>query len=125
MDNDRLVLSVASEAGVDAARVATALARELAREGVRVTNADGTAPPNAKSGVVIMAGSLVISGAVSVQIARSITQIVIASIRRGLAGRIRFEDGDRKLEVENASRDTERALVAWLTQSDAYDPSGE
>ncbi len=111
MDNDRLVLSVASEAGVDAARVATALARELAREGVRVTNADGTAPPNAKSGVVIMAGSLVISGAVSVQIARSITQIVIASIRRGLAGRIRFEDGDRKLEVENASRDTERALV--------------
>jgi hypothetical protein len=112
-----ITLSVGEESALDAARTATVLARELVREGVTVTTADGTPQEGAKSGVVILAGSLVISGAISAQAVRSIAQIVMAAMRRGLAGRIRLEDGGRKIEVENASRETERALVAWLNSS--------
>jgi hypothetical protein len=121
-DEGRVTLSVEGEPTVDAARAATALARELVREGVPVTTGGGRAPQDTKSGVVIAAGSLIISGAVSAQAVRSITQVVMAAMRRGLAGRIRLEDGDRKIEVENASRDTERALVAWLNPSGGSDP---
>jgi hypothetical protein len=124
-DKDWIILSVGEDGAVDAPRAATALARELIREGVPVTTGSGSAPANAKSGIVIMAGSLVISGAISAQVIRSITQIVIAAMRRGLAGRIHLEDGGRKMDVENASRDTEQALIAWLSQSSARDSSGE
>jgi len=120
-----ITLLVEDEPSVDAAKAATTLARELVREGVPVTTASGPAPEDAKSGTVIAAGSLIVSGAVSAQAIRSITQIVMAAMRRGLAGRIRLEDGDRKIEVENATRDTERALVAWLTPSSAPDRYGE
>ena len=126
-DEDWITLSVEGGPTVDAARAATTLARELVREGVPVTTASGSAPKGTtpKSGIVIAAGSLIISGAVSVQAVRSIAQIVKAAMRRGLAGRIHLEDGDRKIEVENASRDTERALVAWLNLSSGPDPGGE
>jgi hypothetical protein len=120
-----LTLSVEDGHTVDPARAATALARELVREGVSVTTANGPAPENAKSGIAISAGSLIISGAVSAQAVRSITQIVMTAMRRGLAGQIHLEDGDRKIEVGNASRDTERALVAWLNSSSASEPGGE
>jgi hypothetical protein len=120
-----LTLSVEDGHTVDPARAATALARELVREGVSVTTANGPAPENAKSGIAISAGSLIISGAVSAQAVRSITQIVMTAMRRGLAGQIHLEDGDRKIDVGNASRDTERALVAWLNSSNASEPGGE
>jgi hypothetical protein len=123
-DKDWITLSVEHGPTVDASRAATTLARELVREGVPVTTASGSAPEGAKAGIVIAAGSLAIVGALSAQAVRSITQIVLAAMRRGLAGRIRLEDGDRKIEVENASRDTERALVAWLTSSSATDSAG-
>ncbi len=124
-NKDRITLSVEDGPTVDAARAATMLARELAREGIRVTTAGGSAPEDTKSGIVITAGTLVISGAVSAQAVRSTAQIVIAAMRRGLTGRIHLEDGGRKIDVENASRDTERDLVAWLTASSAPDQGGE
>jgi hypothetical protein len=124
-DVDRITLSVGAGPTVDACRAATTLARELVREGVPVATAPGSAPKDTKSGIAIAAGSLVISGAVSAQAIRSITQIVLAAMRRGLAGRIRLEDGERKIEVENASRETERALIAWLSQSDAPEAAQE
>ena len=120
----RITLSVVDGPTVDAARAATTLARELVREGVPVTTASGSGPEGTKSGIVIAAGSLIIGGAVSAQAVRSIAQIVMAAMRRGLAGRIQFEDGDRRIEVENASRDTERALVAWLNSSSVPNPGG-
>ena len=112
-DQGGITLSVAGGPGVDAPRAATSLSRELVREGVPVTTAGGPVPEGSKSGIAITAGSLVISGAVSAQAIRSITQIVLAAMRRGLAGQ------------ENASRETERALVAWLTQSSSDRPNGE
>jgi hypothetical protein len=124
-DQGGITLSVAGGPGVDAPRAATSLSRELVREGVPVTTAGGPVPEGSKSGIAITAGSLVISGAVSAQAIRSITQIVLAAMRRGLAGQIKLEDGNRKFEVENASRETERALVAWLTQSSSDRPNGE
>src|SRR4051794_7114800 len=125
VEEDRITLSVVDGPTVDAARAATTLARELVREGVPVATAGGSAPDGSKSGTVIAVGSLVISGAVSVQAVRSIAQIVMAGMRRGLAGRIHLEDGARKLEIENATRDTERALVAWLNGSNAPEPDGK
>jgi hypothetical protein len=124
-DKERITLSVGEGTAVDAARAATMLARELVREGVRVATGDGQAPGDAKGGVGVTAGALVISGAVSAQAIRSITQIVLAAMKRGLAGRICLEDGDRKFEVENASRDTEQALAAWLGSASAPGPAGE
>jgi hypothetical protein len=121
----RITLRVEDGTTVDAARVATALGRELVHEGVAVSTASGSAPQGAKSGIVITAGSLVITGAVSAQAVRSIAQIVMAAMRRGVAGRIHFEDGDRKFDMENGSRDSERALVAWLTSSSSLDQGGE
>jgi hypothetical protein len=123
-DKDWVALSVEDGPTVDAARAATALTRELVREGVSVTMASEHAPEDAKSGIAISAGSLIISGALSAQAIRSITQIVMTAIRRGLAGRIYLEDGDRKIQVENASRETERALVTWLNSS-STEPDGE
>jgi hypothetical protein len=123
-DKDWVVLSVEDAPTVDAARAATALTRELVRDGVSVTTASGQPPEDAKSGIAISAGSLVISGALSAQAVRSITQIVMNAMRRGFAGRIYLEDGDRKIQVENASRETERALVAWLNSS-STEPDGE
>lgn len=113
--SDSITLSVEDGSAVDAARAAMTLSRELVHEGVPVTAASGPAPDGAKSGTAVVAGSLIISGAISAQAVRSITRIVMAAMRRGLAGRIYLEDGDRKIEMENASRDTEQALVAWLT----------
>jgi hypothetical protein len=124
-DRDRITLRVEDGPTADAARAATTLARELVREGIAVAATSGSAPEGAKSGVVITAGSLVISGAVSAQAVRSIAQIVMAAMRRGLTGRIHIEDGDRKIDVENASRDTEQALVAWLTPPSSPDPDEE
>jgi hypothetical protein len=124
-DQGGITLSVASAPGVDAPRAATSLARELVREGVPVTTGGGPVPEGGKSGIAITAGSLVISGAVSAQVIRSVTQVLLAALRRGSAGRIALQDGDRKFEVENASRDTERALVAWLTESSGDRPNGE
>jgi hypothetical protein len=53
-----------------------------------------------------------------VQAVRSVTQVVMGAMRRGLAGRIKLQDGDRTIEIENATRETERALVAWLNRSE-------
>lgn len=124
-DKDWITLSVEDGPTVDAARAATTLARELVREGIRVTTVGGSAPEGTKSGIIIAAGTMIISGAVSAQAIRSTAQIVMAAMRRGLAGRIHLEDGGRKIDVENASRDTERALVAWLNASSAPGPDGE
>jgi hypothetical protein len=71
-EEDRITLRVEDGTTVDAARVATALGRELVHEGVAVSTASGSAPEGAKSGIVITAGSLVITGAVSAQAVRSI-----------------------------------------------------
>jgi hypothetical protein len=110
-------LTVEDGPAVDAARAATALSRELTREGVQVAPALKPTPPLSKGNGAIEIGSLVLSGALSVQIVRSIAQIVLGAMRRGLAGKIHVEDGDRKFEVANASRETEQALIAWLTSS--------
>jgi hypothetical protein len=125
MAEDRITLSVEDGAPVDVARAATALARELTREGVPVARAGGPGPTGSKSGSAIAIGSLVLSGAVSAQIVRSITQVVLGAMRRGLAGRIKLQDGDRKIEIENSSRETERALVEWLTGSSTATPDRE
>ncbi len=120
-DQDWITLSIEDGPAVDASRAATTLAGELVREGVPVTTVSAIAPEGAKAGTVIAAGSLAVVGMLSAQAVRSITRIVLAAMRRGLAGRIRLEQGDRKIEVENASRETERALVAWLSSSSTSD----
>ncbi|MBQ1049254.1 hypothetical protein KBX50_12380 [Micromonospora sp. C51] len=101
--------------GVDAARAATMLGRELAREGVPLETAAVAGPEGSKSGTAVAAGTLLLGGALSVPVMRAVAQVVMAAMRRGLAGRIKLQDGKRSIEIENASRDTERALVAWLT----------
>ena len=120
VDAARITLRIDDGPTVDAAREATVLSRQLIRDGVRVEAAsDESGPVLAKSGLVITAGSIIISGALSVQVVRSITRVVLAAVRRGLAGKVQLEDGERRIDIENASRETERALVAWLVASRA------
>jgi len=114
---DGIKLTVEDGPAVDAGRVATGLSRELTREGIQVAPALKPTPPLSKGSGAIEVGSLVLSGAVSVQAVRSIAQIVMGAMRRGMAGKIHIEDGDRKIDVENASRETEQAVIAWLTSS--------
>lgn len=121
----RIVLSLHSPA-TDPARAATALSRELLRQGVPVlTPTDGTAPTGSKGGIIVTAGSVIIGTALTAQLIRSVTQIVLALIQRRSAGAIRLEHGDRKIEIENASRETEQSLVAWLSRASSHDAVGE
>lgn len=63
------------------------------------------------------AGSVIIGTALTAQLIRSVTQIGLALIQRRSAGAIRLEYGDRKIEIEDASRETEQALIAWLSRA--------
>ncbi|MGC5053160.1 hypothetical protein ACLQ2S_17095 [Micromonospora sp. DT48] len=103
---------------VDAARAATTLGRELTRKGVPLETSAAADPDGSKSGTAVAAGTLLLGGALSVPVMRAVAQVVMAAMRRGLAGRIKLQDGERSIEIENASRDTERALVEWLTRSE-------
>jgi len=117
-EEDLIRLVVEEGPGIDAARAATMLGRELAREGVPLADGAEAGPEGIKSGTAVAAGSLFLSGALSVPVMKAVAQIVVAAMRRGVAGRIKLQDGKRSIEIENASRDTERALVAWLTRSE-------
>jgi hypothetical protein len=119
-------ISVEDQPGLDVARSAMMLARELTREGVHVSRSAEAVPPvGAKSGVAFAGGSLVISGALSTVAARAAARVIVAFIRRGLAGEITVQNGSRKLIISNASREAERILVDWwVEQSPDIDDAG-
>jgi hypothetical protein len=94
---------------------AVQLVRELVREGVDASLAADPAPPGTKSGLAVTAG-LLISGLLSAPVVQALVQVVLARFRRGQPGAITFTDGDRELTIENASPETEQALVSWLTE---------
>ena len=93
---------------------ATQLAREFVREGIDARPETGVAPPGSKSGGAVTAG-LIVSGLLSAPMIQAVAQIVLARLRRGQPGAITFVDGERELTIENASAETERALVDWIT----------
>ncbi|GIF00075.1 hypothetical protein [Paractinoplanes rishiriensis] len=123
--DETITLSVQDGGTTEAARAATAIARELVREGVAVVPGGGTPPDGSKGGSHLEPGSLTIGAAGSLQAFRSISRVVTGAIRRGLVGRISLADGDRKLVVDSSSRESEEALVAWLHRSKIVDPDGK
>jgi hypothetical protein len=108
-----VTLSIGDQQGTDVTRATTMLVAELAREGVPVSQPGEAAPPGSKSGIVWAGGSLFISGALSTAAIRSATQVILAFIRRGIVGGITVKDGDRRMTIDNASRETEALLVDW------------
>lgn len=91
------------------------LVRELAREGVDARLATAPAPPGTKSGLAVTTG-LVVSGVLSAPVVNALVQVVLARLRRGQPGAVTFTDGARELIIENASAETEKALVQWITE---------
>lgn len=110
-----LVIVVRDAEGAAAKAETAGLIRELVRQGVGATPATEPAPTGSKSGLALTAGSLVISGALSTTVIRSITQVVLARIRRGAPGQIVLTNGDSTVSFDNPSPETERALTSWLT----------
>lgn len=78
-----------------------------------------------KSGVLSSLTTLVVSGGFSVAVLRSVTLVVRDWIKRSGARKAVLVSGERRLEIEGASKKTQEAVVeAWIQALAADDGSG-
>jgi hypothetical protein len=119
----RISVEVGGQAGKrELVTAARALGQELSPVG-RVKPVDSAAPSGTKGFGGLDPGSLLLAGALTPSLLRSLVRVVTAFIDRRSAQKIILEiDGD-KVAIDGVSKDTERALVdAWIKrQASAYD----
>ncbi|WP_125804699.1 hypothetical protein [Actinoplanes sp. ATCC 53533] len=92
---------------------------DLRRAGIAAEPAAASTPPGAKSGVGTVT-SLVLSGLISAAGLRTLSQVLLASVRRAEKRRIEIRRGDEVFILEAGSaRDGHVALEAWLRRTDS------